>query len=133
VLGVREETFFEAETEPHRAARHHREDDGDRLGTAVVLRAETAPDERRVHPNAVLRQLEHPAELFAQRERILRAAPHLDRVGARRRDAHERLEVEMLHPREAKLVLEDLVAAVEGCAVTGSIPPLIADVGTRPE
>ena len=133
MLRVGEEALLHRQREPHRFARQQRQQHRHAFRLHVVLGAETAADIRHLHRDAVLRQLEHARDLFAQRKRVLAARPDFDPIGPRVGDADERLEVVVRHAREAELVFEHMVASGERVGAAGCVGKLVADVLARPQ
>ena len=126
MLALRQEVFLGRHAEPHRAARHTRQQDRYGLGLAVVLRPVPGAEIGHADPDTVLRIQENPRQFLTQRERVLRAGPQFDDLAIHPGDGHERLQMEMLVPRKHEPVFEDVIAVFENGGVAGFIREPVA-------
>ena len=139
VLAHRPEALVERQAIAHRRAGLERQQRGDGLGLAAVLGPETPAEIADMHAHPLLADAQQACHLLADREGVLATRPQFQPAVVaghlRRPPGHcdERFEVKMLLATvEREDVGEDVVAALEGCWITGLVAEAVTDIGARP-
>ena len=124
------EALANAHGQLDRPAVPHRKRRGDGIGLDVELAAVAAADIGHHHAHPVERQLEDPAQVSPQRERVLARAPHRQALAVVVGEADVGLQRVVLDPVEAENVLEDMVGLCEALLdVTPCVAEVVAHVG----